>query len=113
MIDQKSNYAVFSKYPQLIVIPCGKYDLIAIWGNEILEYVDSTRCSLTVNFPITFEDYNSYGVNVTQDWFSSSNSKTTLFNQRFTNRVLIHALGSFSSGQQIPISYFIVGRKTH
>lgn len=107
------TYDIVGAFPQKITIRGGLYDLIILWGQTSLQYVDSTRISSTVTFPIEFTDVGSYGVTITPVWQEHNIYPSV---QKATTNMIIQSLsgsGGFPDGYSRAVDYVVMGRVVH
>ena len=98
-------------YPLYFIVRTGKsYDLAILFGTIGLNYVDNTRFSGTVQFPITFVDTGAYSAVVTPIWIADR--PVTPYVQKDTGLMHIHALNTGDEVSTTPreANYIILGR---
>lgn len=98
-------------YPLYFIVRTGKsYNLAILFGAIGLNYVDNTRFSGTVQFPITFGDTGAYSAVVTPIWIADR--PITPYVQKDTGLMHIHALNTGDEASTTPrdVNYIILGR---
>jgi len=86
------------------------YDLVVLWGQVSLSYVDSTRISADVKFPVAFSDVGAYTAIVTPSWQAHQIFANVHKSTNFMSIQALSGSGGFQEGYSRTVNYVVLGR---